>query len=57
MFGPQYQQGHLYEMGPDETGGSETRPAPRATKRNSAIRKEQNRNASRIYSLSPWISR
>ncbi|KAI7773722.1 hypothetical protein LA080_010042 [Diaporthe eres] len=36
-------------MGPDTTGGSETRPAPRATKRNSAIRKEQNRNASRIY--------
>ncbi|KAK2610897.1 hypothetical protein N8I77_004288 [Diaporthe amygdali] len=37
-------------MGPDASGGGgTTRPTPSATKRNSAIRKEQNRNASRIY--------
>ncbi|KAG8165423.1 hypothetical protein KVR01_005698 [Diaporthe batatas] len=36
-------------MAPDATAGGETRSAPPATKRNSAVRKEQNRNASRIY--------
>lgn len=51
-----HQRGRLYAMGADTSevaGGGETRPQPRVNKRNSAIRKEQNRNASRIYSLSP----
>ncbi|KAI3401628.1 hypothetical protein diail_10229 [Diaporthe ilicicola] len=41
-------------MEPDAKGagsGATNRPAPSTTKRNSAIRKEQNRNASRTYSF------